>query len=255
MSTETNKENIYQSIARMQFDGNYRFVCGNGNQLSPMVAYNSTSKGWVLLHRWRGDRDPIRYTAPVVGWAKRPTTKVNTFANLPPENDSVYWHLIEKVGPLGAWIWSDSQFIKWAVTNTTDVYKGVVPNTPVSVKLEQSTNHIILSWFYSDWEEQSPTNAFRIYLESGGIFSVVDTVSLQPGKMEYRWTSPPLTAGLYIYSIKAVDNSGVESLAPSVGSSQSGFQTGTITDIKIPTSATMAINVTDPVVPEAPVFV
>jgi len=252
-SKETNNENYSNTLFRMKFDSDFRFHCGDGNNLQSDVMYHPNSRGWLLLHRWKGDRFPIRYFSPVVGVTKRPSTQVRSFTNMQPDADSVYWHLTEKVSALGTWVFNEPDKVQISLTDTSG-YTDTFPPPPTSIRAinDYDEGRVILSWVYMPSIEDNKAVSFNIYSNNGSgdidLNTIVDTVNRTDITQLYEWNSEVLAEGEYAYTVRSITAAGVESAIPKMGS---GFK-GVIGSIDAAGEATAAIIVVDRTPPEIP---
>ena len=94
------------------------------------------------------------------------------------------------------------------------------PNNVFSSRAEPvNGNKIRLTWFYSTLEQQSAPTCFNIYYDnlSGQIDyeNPIATVRYE-GQKFYSFESDPLTAGRYLFAIRAKDVDGTENISPAL---------------------------------------
>lgn len=94
------------------------------------------------------------------------------------------------------------------------------PNNVFSSRVESvNGNKIRLTWFYSTLEQQSAPTCFNIYYDnlSGQIDyeNPIATVRYE-GRKFYSYESDPLTAGRYLFAIRAKDLDGTENSSPAL---------------------------------------
>lgn len=180
------------------------------------------STGFLLLRRYTGSQFPRPAAAPIVGFAARPASSVDSDSGATYANETVYWHVVDRVSVNGVLHQQDADQAHCAAYDSNG-YVGAIPNTPIVARLIPvgDGTRVRLQWLYNPVDQQAAPERFDIFHNSGSgdidWGTVQESIDYIDGREWYSWRSGSFSPGDSVkVSVRARTASGVYSLVPRV---------------------------------------
>ena len=197
----------------------------NGMTANAFKLGTSLSLGWFwvrvagcsVLYRGSG-MEEIDFTN-ILTVSEQGACEISPPSYIPHNNNSTCFYVVRRFNQCG----DQEHTLAAAAKLSIDANGGLAepqPNNVFSSRVEPvNGNKIRLTWFYSTLEQQSAPMCFNIYYDnlSGQIDyeNPIATVRYE-GRKFYCYESDPLTAGRYLFAIRAKDVDGTENSSPAL---------------------------------------
>jgi len=202
-------------------------MTANAFKLGTVVTF-----GWFWMRRsgcsalYRGSSMEQIDFANILAVAERDAISISPPDYIPHHSNSIYFYVVRRFNICGYQERTLAAAVKVAINAQGNLAKPQ-PNNTFGWRLDQvHGNKIQLIWFYCPLEQESKPESFRIYYDGGtGLVDYenpIATINYQ-GRKFYPYQSDALTAGRYLFAVRAEDAAGIQnnSLA------QSGIQFST----------------------------